>query len=73
MRSLAERRANLFITECTYLTDKYELHLNHEKLVEHESEFDCDRIILTHLGSEMADHRGQCHFDTADDGLVVRI
>lgn len=63
--------ANLFITECTYLTDKYEYHLNHGALIEHEAEFDCERIILTHLGSEMTDRRGQCHFETADDGLVV--
>ena len=31
------------------------------------------RLILTHLGEEMADQRGQLEIETADDGLAVKI
>jgi ribonuclease BN (tRNA processing enzyme) len=30
-------------------------------------------MILTHLGQEMADRRGKSEFETADDGLTIRI
>jgi ribonuclease BN (tRNA processing enzyme) len=63
----------LFICECTFHTPGFDYHLNHETLVERRSEFDCGRMILTHLGSEMADRRGRCSIETADDGLVLKI
>ena len=65
--------AELFISECTNHTDSFEYHLSHEVLVERKALFDCGRIILTHLGSEMAHRRGQCDFETADDGLALKI
>jgi hypothetical protein len=30
-------------------------------------------MVLTHLGSEMVARRGQSAFETADDGLVIRL
>lgn len=65
----------LFICECTYRTDaaQFEYHLNHDLLVETKHQFDCGRIVLTHLGTEMTHLRGQCEFETADDGLELRI
>jgi ribonuclease BN (tRNA processing enzyme) len=65
--------AHLFISECTYHDFGFEYHLSHEKLVEQRNRFDCGRIVLTHLGREMANRRGQCDFETADDGLTIRI
>lgn len=65
--------ASLFICECTYHSFDFEYHLNHDQLVEHKAEFDCGRIVLTHLGAEMLDKRGAAAFDTADDGLVLRL
>jgi ribonuclease BN (tRNA processing enzyme) len=64
---------NLFVCECTYHDTNFEFHLNHPRLVAHKPEFDCDRMILTHLGSEMSARRGQCAFETADDGLRIRL
>jgi hypothetical protein len=29
--------------------------------------------VLTHLGSEMSSRRGRCDFETADDGLTIRL
>ncbi len=65
--------SDLFICECTFHTRDIDFHLNLEQLTEHRSEFDCGRIILTHLGSEMADRRGKISFETADDGLRVKL
>jgi ribonuclease BN (tRNA processing enzyme) len=64
---------DLFICECTYYDDPFEYHINHEGLVARKHELDCGRVILTHLGSQMTDRRGQAAFETADDGLRIRI
>jgi ribonuclease BN (tRNA processing enzyme) len=65
--------SDLFICECTYHRNNFEYHLSHEQLVEHKSRFDCGRMIITHLGGEMADRRASSEFEAADDGLTVRI
>jgi ribonuclease BN (tRNA processing enzyme) len=63
--------SHLFISECTYRRARFEYHLNLETLEAHRREFDCGRIVLTHLGAEMVDRR--CSFDTADDGSRVQL
>jgi ribonuclease BN (tRNA processing enzyme) len=65
--------ADLFVCECTYHDFAFDFHLNHEQLVEHKHEFQCGRIVLTHFGSEMTDRRGRAAFETADDGMKLRI
>lgn len=64
---------DLFVCECTYQHTGFDFHLNHQTLSAHKPEFDCGRMLLTHLGSEMSARRGQCDFETADDGLQVRL
>ncbi len=65
------RGVDLFVCECTYHVAGFEFHLNHQALVAHKPEFDCGRMVLTHLGSEMSARRGECAFETADDGLRI--
>ena len=65
--------SDVFICECTYHSHQFDFHLNHELLVEHKHEFDCGRVVLTHLGAEMADLRGKAAFDTADDGTRIKL
>ena len=65
--------ADLFICECTYDRNGFEYHLSHEQLLEQRSHFDCGRLLITHLGEEMSDRRGSCDFETADDGLTVKL
>jgi ribonuclease BN (tRNA processing enzyme) len=62
---------DLFVCECTYAVAGFEFHLNHQALVAHKPKFDCGRMVLTHLGSEMSSRRGDCAFETADDGLTI--
>ena len=64
---------DLFVCECTYAVAGFEFHLNHQALVAHKPKFDCGRMVLTHLGAEMSARRGECDFETADDGLTIRL
>jgi ribonuclease BN (tRNA processing enzyme) len=65
--------SDLFICECTYHLNGFEYHLSHEQLCEHRAHFDCGRMIITHLGEEMADRRESSEFEAADDGLTIEI
>jgi ribonuclease BN (tRNA processing enzyme) len=65
--------SKLFICECTYHDFAFDFHLNHQQLVEHEHEFRCGKIVLTHFGSEMTGRRGRAAFETADDGTIVKL
>jgi len=67
------RGADLFVCECTFSTPQFEYHLSLEELTQQRGRFDCARMILTHLGESMAGRRGSCGFETADDGLVVKL
>ena len=53
--------------------DYYGIHERYEELSQRRKEFDCGRLILTHLGAEMTHRRGTFEIETADDGLVVKL
>jgi ribonuclease BN (tRNA processing enzyme) len=65
--------SDLFICECTLHTTCLDFHLNLNELREHRDDLDCGRLILTHLGDEMAEKRGKIEFETADDGMAVKL
>jgi ribonuclease BN (tRNA processing enzyme) len=65
--------SDLFICECTQHRADLDFHLSLDELREHRDDLDCGRLILTHLGKEMAEQRGQIELETADDGLAVKL
>lgn len=65
--------SDLFICECTLHRAELDFHLSLEELREHRDDLDCGRLILTHLGQEMSDQRGQIEIETADDGMAVKL
>ena len=65
--------ADLFICECTQHRAALDFHLSLEELLEHRDEFDCGRHVLTHLGNEMNARREHVEFETADDGLQLKL
>jgi len=65
--------ADLFICECTQEHAELDFHLSLEELAAHRGEFDCGRHLLTHLGPEMSELRGKIEFETADDGMTIRL
>lgn len=62
---------DMFICECTLHGEQLDFHLDLETIETHKDEFDCGRLMLTHLGAEMTGLRGRISIETADDGLVV--
>ncbi len=67
------RGVDLFICECNFFDRDYAFHLNYRTLSAHRDRFDCKRMIITHLSEEMAGLRGRCDFETADDGLRIKL
>jgi ribonuclease BN (tRNA processing enzyme) len=65
--------ADLFVCECTNVAPIFEYHLSLEELARRRDDFDCARIVATHLGAEMAKRRGACELETADDGFAIRL
>jgi ribonuclease BN (tRNA processing enzyme) len=65
--------ADLFVCECTYCESEFDMHLDLAEITAREQSFQCDRMILTHLGSEMSKARDEVKFETADDGLLVKV
>ena len=65
--------ADLFICECTFFERDFEFHLNYQTLRERRDAFQCERMVITHLGEEMLPHRGQLEIETVDDGDRLRL
>ncbi len=63
--------SDLFICECTLCAPVFEYHLDLNTLLERRDRFDCERLILTHLGAEMNEKRGQLEMESADDGTEL--
>jgi ribonuclease BN (tRNA processing enzyme) len=61
--------ASLLISECVYYEPVFEYHLSHVQLERYRDRFRCDRMILTHLGSQVLGDRDRMQFDTAEEGL----
>jgi ribonuclease BN (tRNA processing enzyme) len=62
------RGADLFVCECTFYENPLPDHLSYRVLHAQRARFACERILLTHLGSEMTNRRGELELTTADDG-----
>lgn len=65
--------ADVFVCECTFVRSHLEFHLSYEELAGRRGAFDCGRMLLTHLGAEMAARRGSLALETADDGMLVKL
>lgn len=65
--------SDLFLCECTLERRGYPLHLSLEELAPRRRELDCGRVLLSHLGPEMRARSDYQGFETADDGLVVKL
>jgi ribonuclease BN (tRNA processing enzyme) len=65
--------ADLLIAEAYYRTKNIPYHLRLADLVEHRAELASRRIVLTHMSADVLDHRDEAGFETAHDGLVLRV
>lgn len=65
--------SDLFLCECTFLDRSFEYHLSLEEMRVRAGDFDCGRLLLTHLGAEMRSLADSGGFDLADDGDVLKL
>jgi ribonuclease BN (tRNA processing enzyme) len=67
------RGSDLFVCECTLVSRDFEYHLSLEELAGRRADFDCGRMILTHLGEAMRQREHHDAYEIADDGLVAKL
>jgi ribonuclease BN (tRNA processing enzyme) len=64
---------DLLIAECYYRSKNVPYHLRHDDLAGHRAELASRRIVLTHMSGDVLDHLDEIAFETARDGLVLRV
>jgi ribonuclease BN (tRNA processing enzyme) len=67
------RGVDLFLCECTFYDRQTPNHMNYLELKEQLPRLQCDRIILTHLGSDMLARQSEVAYTLAADGMVIEI
>ena len=66
--------ADLFICECTYYDSAHlNFHLNYPLLVEQRSRFKVGRMVLTHIGREVFEHKSDVKIEMATDGMQIKV
>jgi ribonuclease BN (tRNA processing enzyme) len=65
------RGADLFICECNFYDLQVPGHLDFHTLEAKVAQFDCRRLILTHMSEQMLERAGGLNLETASDGLAV--
>jgi ribonuclease BN (tRNA processing enzyme) len=67
------READVFICE-SYTRDKpIKTHMALSSLEQHLDQIRPKRLILTHMGDDMLAQRGKVPFETAEDGMIVKL
>jgi ribonuclease BN (tRNA processing enzyme) len=64
--------ADLFISECVFMEERFEFHLSHARLERERRQFRARRVVLTHLGSEVLGSLEKVRFDLAEDGMRLQ-
>lgn len=67
------RDADLFICECCFFETRVDFHLDYPRIAENRARFGCRRLVLTHVGREVHDHRDEICEEIGHDGLIVEL
>jgi len=65
--------ADLFLCECSTFRTPHPTHVSYAEIEANRASFDCGALLLTHLGREVRERKGEIPEQLADDGLVIRI
>jgi ribonuclease BN (tRNA processing enzyme) len=65
--------ADLFIAEAYFYNKSVRFHLDYATLMQHRSQLDCKRLIITHMGPDMLAHVAGLPVEAAYDGLEVSV
>ncbi|KHK93036.1 MBL fold metallo-hydrolase [Novosphingobium malaysiense] len=69
----AARHADLFIAEAYFRDRAVATHLDLRAIEDHLDEISPKRLVLTHMSEDMLGHPDRVNFESAEDGLVIRI
>jgi ribonuclease BN (tRNA processing enzyme) len=67
------RGADLFVCECNFFDLQAPGHLDYRTLMEHRSQLEADRIVITHMSGQMLGHLPEIELEAARDGAVIAI
>ena len=65
--------ADVFLCECSTFDSQVPRHVRYLDIDANRSSFECDRLLLTHLGREMRARSGEIPDELANDGLAIDI
>jgi ribonuclease BN (tRNA processing enzyme) len=65
------RGADLFLCECTTFDSEVPRHIRYREIEANRQSFECERLLLTHLGREMRERSGEIPETLANDGLKI--
>ena len=65
--------ADLFIAEAYTYDKPVRFHLDYATIMRHRADLDCQRLLLTHMGSDMLAHLGEVADEVAYDGLELTL
>jgi ribonuclease BN (tRNA processing enzyme) len=63
--------ADLFVCECTSPEKRGGYHLDYQTLMDHRTELECRKLILTHMNDEMLRQPGSLDVERAEDGRII--
>ena len=69
----AARGADLFVCECSSLEKGSGYHLDYQTLMDHRTELECRKLILTHMNNDMLHRLGNLDVEGAEDGKSVAL
>jgi ribonuclease BN (tRNA processing enzyme) len=67
------READLLINECTMNEREVSNHLSYPRLLEGLAGHPVGRVILTHVGPELLEHRAALEFEVAEEGMAIAL
>ncbi len=62
------RGVDLFVCECNFLEESAGYHLDYRTLMDHRTELECRRLIVTHMNDEMLRRIQSLDVEGAEDG-----
>lgn len=65
--------ADVFICEAYFFEKKIKYHMDYRTLMDHYSEIGCQRLILTHMNTDMLRRLADIDVETAEDGKCITL
>ncbi len=67
------RDTDLFICECCFFESRMGFHLDYPRIAENRDRFGCKRLILTHIGREVAARLDEVECEISSDRMAVEV